>query len=64
MAETTVRTRDEFVALADAATETAIATCLDTTFTGGIRKVTRAQVLKALVRRALRKSTQGAMRAA
>lgn len=71
MAVTTQRSKDEFAALVDNSIETAVRTCLDTTLsyispttglpTAGTRKVTRAQVLKALARRALRKSTQGAM---
>ena len=67
MAITTSRTKDEFTALVDASLEVAIATCMNTTLPantpgGATRKVTRAQVVKAIARRALRKGTQGAMR--
>ena len=67
MAITTTRTPDQFVALCDQALETAITTCLNTTLVssapgGAVRKVTRSQVVKTLARRAMRKTTQGAMR--
>ena len=67
MAITKTRTADEFVALADQALEVAITTCMDTTLVssapgGAVRKVTRAQVVKALARRMLRKATQPGMR--
>jgi hypothetical protein len=72
MAVTTNRQKDEFAALVANAVETAVGTCLDTTLpytnlttglpTAGTRKVTRAQVLKAIARVALKKSTQGAYR--
>jgi hypothetical protein len=63
MAITPTRTRDEWIALADAALETAIATTANTKLPGGIRTVSRAQTIKLLARRALRKATQGGMRA-
>jgi hypothetical protein len=67
MAITTTRTKDEFIALCDNALETAINTCMNTTLVPAsgvtaVRKVTRAQVCKTLAQRAMRKSTQGAMR--
>ena len=67
MAETTQRTKDEWVALVDNAIETAITTASNTTLktaggVSGIEKVTRAEVLKLFVRRAVRKGTQSGMR--
>ena len=67
MAITKTRTNDEFIALADQALETAITTCMNTTLVssapgGAVRKVTRAQVVKALARRMMRKATQPGMR--
>jgi hypothetical protein len=64
---TTTRTRDMFTVLVDTALETAVTTCLNATLVtptgaGAVRAVTRPQVLKWIARRALRKSTQGAMR--
>ena len=60
---TTSRTRDEFTLLVDTALNTALDMVIGTTLSGGTptRKITRAQAWKAIARRAMRKTTQGAM---
>jgi hypothetical protein len=68
MAETPTRTKSEWIALADAALETAIGTVQNTTLvtgspTASLREaVTRAETLKLLVKRMLRKGTQAGKR--
>jgi hypothetical protein len=63
---TTLRTKDEWAALIDNLLETAIAGAVTTTLAspGGTqtRAVTRAQTMKAIARRALRKANQIGMR--
>ena len=69
MAETPIRTRTEWAALADAALETAVTTVMNTTIERNpapsghsYMRVTRNETLKLLAQRALRKTTQPGMR--